>query len=153
MTTPQTLRDPRLLDRLWGRVRKSEGCWEWTASTGDGGYGRISIGDVRHQVTRVVWEVTFGPIPAGMLVCHSCDNPPCVRPDHLFLGTQRENMKDAGRKGRLSLGHPRKLTVDQLRELRAAYDAGASPSRLAPLYDVSVSHAYRLATRKSRKVA
>ena len=53
---------------------------------------------------RLAWELTFGPIPDGLHVLHACDNPPCIRPDHLMLGTQRANMRDAGRKGRLGVG-------------------------------------------------
>jgi hypothetical protein len=58
-------------------------------------------GQHRAVVHRVSWQLHYGPIPEGMLVCHHCDNPPCVRPDHLFLGTQRDNSQDASRKGRL----------------------------------------------------
>lgn len=89
--------------RFWEKVRKGPGCWEWIGSaTAPGMHGRIWVSELKRRViaSRVSWEMHFGPIPPGMEVCHSCDNPPCVRPDHLFLGTHRANMVDASRKGR-----------------------------------------------------
>jgi DNA-binding CsgD family transcriptional regulator len=78
------------------------GCWEWT------GYKLLGYGAMRHggrkvaKVHRIAYELWRGAIPEGMAVCHHCDNPPCFNPGHLFLGTRKDNMMDAGRKGRLS---------------------------------------------------
>lgn len=115
-----------LSERLWAKVRRSDGCWEWTGKRLPRGYGQIRINEPRVMVLthRVSYELAFGPIPEGMNVCHRCDNPPCVRPDHLFLGTTQENATDRKLKGR---GHRRTLregewrrdvmTVEQARQL------------------------------------
>lgn len=76
------------------------GCLLWTAQTFGIGYGRIKILGRSYAAHRVTWELSHGPIPAGMLVCHRCDTPACVRPDHLFLGTAKDNTQDMLEKGR-----------------------------------------------------
>jgi hypothetical protein len=78
-----------------------DGCWEWKGRRYASGYGVVAIAPGYREAThRVSWRAHFGLIPEGMSVCHHCDNPPCVRPDHLFLGTALDNMRDAQRKGR-----------------------------------------------------
>lgn len=99
---------PTTTDRFWAKVKKSDACWEWQGGRLPHGYGRIVIsrkeGAVRAH--RFSWELHFGPIPDGMVICHRCDNPPCVRPDHLFVGTQSDNMRDCVNKGRLRIPEP-----------------------------------------------
>ena len=100
-----------LADRFWARVEKGENCWEWTGATAVG-YGYLGLGRREDGIAgahRISWQLHYGEIPPGMDVCHHCDNRKCVRPDHLFLGTRRQNMQDASRKGRLAtLPHHRK---------------------------------------------
>ncbi len=88
------------MDRLMGKVSIGDSCWEWTGAKESAGYGRIKNAGRTMSAHRVSWELHNGPIPAGMLVCHRCDNPPCVRPSHLFLGTQADNAIDRERKSR-----------------------------------------------------
>lgn len=119
-------RSAPLEDRFWVKVRKSDGCWEWTAASKQGGYGKIAVGRRLMLAHRVSWELANGPIPDGLLVCHTCDNPPCVRPDHLFLGTQTDNMRDAVRKNRGIGGpRPRVLALRRDRAIAMAHEAQA----------------------------
>lgn len=90
-------------DRMWRRVvPTSNGCLEFTGSTDSRGYGQVMDAALRRPVKahRLAWESTRGPIPDGIFVCHHCDNPPCVNPDHLFLGNDQTNVTDMVTKGR-----------------------------------------------------
>lgn len=92
---------PPIEERFWAKVNKTETCWLWTGAKQRLGYGHISIGNDRFtSAHRLAYELANGPIPDGLFACHRCDNPACVRPDHLFLGTQQDNLRDAWRKGR-----------------------------------------------------
>ncbi len=121
-------------ERFWRYVQKGAGCWEWTACKSEGrGYMSSGTGSTLRP-SRVSWTIHNGPIPAGLHVCHKCDNPGCVRPDHLFLGTPKDNMQDMVRKGR----KPTKLTAEQVLRIRAAWPA-RSKSALAKEYGVTKS--------------
>jgi hypothetical protein len=93
-------------DRFWEKVEKGDGCWTWVGTRTGRGYGTFRANDPRRQepAHRLSWEFVNGPIPDGLSVLHHCDNPPCVRPDHLFLGTRGDNNRDAAAKGRTARG-------------------------------------------------
>jgi hypothetical protein len=144
-----SVRPGPLAERFWAKVDKSGTCWLWTAYRNAKGYGVIkSPGDDGPTLLahRVAWELTYGPIPAGVQILHQCDCPPCVRPEHLFRGTNADNVADRVRKGR---NGPRptprgeaspdaKLREFQVREIRARYAAGGVTWRsLAREYGVS----------------
>src|SRR5262245_10555438 len=79
---------------LWSRADMSGDCWIWTGPTTPNGYGRTSFGGRKEYAHRAAWILIYGSIPENMLVCHICDNRLCIRPDHLFLGTNDDNNKD-----------------------------------------------------------
>jgi hypothetical protein len=148
-------------DRFWARVRKDpDGCWRWTAS-GVRDYGRILYDGKRVLAHRLSWELRHGPIPEGMEVCHNCpngDDPSCVNPDHLFLGTHAENMRDMVAKGRRrkvqgirgEKSPVAKLTDAKASEALALYRTGGwSHSTLARRYGVSDGAIQQLVQRKT----
>ena len=90
--------------RFWAKVQKTDGCWLWNGAHSPEGYGKLTIDRKQIRAHRYAYELTYGPIARGLLVCHRCDSPRCVRPDHLFLGTIEDNNKDMSRKGRYAQG-------------------------------------------------
>lgn len=167
---------------FWKRVVKTEGCWEWIgASSSPGGYGCVCVHirtqhpqklDAREQHTigahRFSWQLAYGLIPEGLLVLHKCDNRKCVRPDHLFLGTHKDNMADMTAKNRQATGdnqglrlHPEsrcrgernasaKLTDEQVREIKTAWkpETRGLAQALARRFGVHVSIVRRIGTGK-----
>lgn len=142
------------MDRFWSKVNKTPGCWEWTAGTNDSGYGQISIivqGKKRViKAHRWAWEQENGPIPAGLELLHSCDNPLCVKPAHLTPGTRAQNQADKCAKGRQARGamlpHTRLLPPDVL-AVKGEYARGRTPLELAAQYGVHRATIYRAIQR------
>jgi hypothetical protein len=88
---------------------KGDACWVWSGTLTVSGYGVVSAERFRKLAHRLSWELHRGPIPAGVFVCHRCDNPPCCNPDHLFLGSNADNIRDAAKKKRLVIPCPKGL--------------------------------------------
>jgi hypothetical protein len=125
--------------RFRDKVKKTATCWIWTGAKGTEGYGLFKIDGKNKRAHRVAWELENGPILATLCVCHTCDNPSCVNPKHLFLGTRNDNTQDCIRKGRQK--HPvgednsaHALTEWQVYQIR---EAPGSLSRIATLFKVS----------------
>jgi hypothetical protein len=135
-------------DRFWSYVAKSGDCWEWVGTRRPEGYGLFWNGERQVRAHRFAWELVNGPIPAGLSLCHSCDNPPCVRPDHLFVGTQRQNLEDMTRKGRRRSRPPvreqngsanamAKLTEEQVAHIKGMAAAGHYHDDIAARFGVT----------------
>ena len=169
----------QLTERFWDKVEKPRvpgSCWLWQGGKGEKGYGRFTVGGRMEVASRVSYAIHKGPIPSGMIVCHSCDTPACVNPDHLWVGRQEDNMADMDRKGRrvpswtytprptgsnvrgvFSTGpkppgyvHNRsKLTPEQAVEIRSRLRNGERPADIAPLFGVSRQNIYNVAKART----
>lgn len=132
--------------------RQPSGCWEWTARLDKHGYGRFALsGGERRLAHRASWELAHGPVPPGLCVLHRCDNRRCVNPDHLFLGTPKDNTQDMLSKGRC---RPRrgdmvwsaKITAADVVRIRTS----AGPAKaLAQEYGLSLSSVYSIRKRET----
>jgi hypothetical protein len=131
--------------RFWIKARIGDGCWEWQGSRSTQGYGRFGVRGRNRQAHRVAYELWHGVSPGELFVCHHCDNTRCIRPSHLFIGTQKDNVRDMIEKGRFPDTHgernPRaKLAMDDVALARRLYAAGGSSySVLANRFGVSVT--------------
>lgn len=104
MSTPPSVPSDDDAERFWTKVDKAgaDDCWPWTASKNGDGRGQFSFGGRRHMAPRIAWSLEHGePFPEHLMACHSCDNPSCVNPRHIWPGTMRDNAIDAVRKGRV----------------------------------------------------
>lgn len=147
-----------LEQRFMSKVVKAEtGCWLWTGGANYDGYGHMRVGDKMYQTHRLSYELFKGHIPVGMFVCHACDCPPCVNPNHLFLGTGSDNMQDKIKKGRHYVGvrsaEERAETMKQVwenypeekrKEIAAKISAAKSGVPLSPEHLLSIRRARAL---------
>lgn len=156
-------------ERFWAKVSIPPdvitGCWNWTGGLNKYGYGKFGYGGSGHSrgAHRWVFEHLKGPIPRGMFICHHCDNPACVNPAHLFLGTPKDNTRDMMAKGRMrgpavdpTIRRPRgveqahaKLNAASVLEIRALADRGVPRTQLAQQFGVCLTLIRNVVTRKN----
>jgi len=150
--------DSERIKAFWSKVDKSGDCWEWTGAKYPKGYGRFKNGKRLVQAHKFAYEQEVGPT-GNLQVCHHCDNPGCVNPAHLFLGTQKENMRDCVNKGRCIRANGEnhgncKLTDAEVAEIRAKYKIwNYSQRELGTEYGVSRRHICDLIRGKRRAQA
>ncbi len=137
--------------RFWEKVRVTSGCWEWTGRRTSSGYGQIALTDAGRRTMRaprVAWLLSNGAIPPGLLVLHRCDNPPCVNPDHLFLGTDMDNARDKIAKGRDASGARNgraRLIATDVKDIRHRLAEGERKNSIGRVYGVDRSTIRRIA--------
>ncbi len=141
--------------RFWAKVNKTDGCWLWTAGLDNNGYGCFWHNGTMHKAPRISWLLTTGAEPGGAFVCHHCDTPACVRPDHLFLGTQRDNLRDMSSKGRRRAGvgerhRSAKLTESDVLKIRQMFTGHwATAADMASHHGITVRSVYDIVNRKT----
>lgn len=157
MTTHQEyIVDAAIETKFWDRVVKTNACWGWIGAVGSFGYGQLYLGHGKlRRAHRVSWEIHYGPIPRGKHVCHHCDNPPCPRPDHLFIGTHADNMADKAMKGRNvntpQLGEDHwKATITEadVIAMRLLKTGGMPTSEIANHFKMSYRNTWLIVTRR-----
>jgi hypothetical protein len=150
------LRNATPMERYQAKIDKSggpEACWPWTGWTNPRGYGQFSVEHRKTVVThRWGYQQLIGPIPPGLLVLHTCDNPPCQNPAHWKLGTSQDNVDDRQARGRQVRGHQTGrsiLTEDDVREIRRMMTEGWTQAQLARRFGVSNNSIHCIVTGKS----
>lgn len=166
-------------ERFMRKVQKTDdpnGCWLWTAGQFLGGYGAFFINGGMRRAHRISYEWFVGPVPAGHFVCHHCDTPRCVRPEHLYAGTREDNTEDMLRRGRVASGkrngtrtrpethglhhHPEKaargkaakksdLTTEDVQSIRQRHARGETQTDLARVYGVTQAAIWRIIRRQT----
>jgi hypothetical protein len=128
-------------------IDTSTGCWNWLGSIAITGYPAIWPNGKQVLMHRMMYQIVNGIIDSEICVCHRCDNPKCVNPEHLFAGTRFDNAVDAAKKNRLK----HKLTLPEVSEIRRLYLEGFTQTELATMFSVSQSHVSRMCARSRRQ--
>lgn len=142
--------------RFWNRIDKTDNCWKWNGCKNHCGYGTIRVMTKTVLAPRLSWVIHFGEIPIGLHVLHKCDNPECTRPDHLWLGTMKDNCIDRSKKGRsgdrIGEKHGRaKLNDSKVREIRLRNKNNESITSLAKEFGVSDAAVWFVVNRMTWK--
>jgi hypothetical protein len=135
----------------------NSGCWIWMGHIPDGGYGQFRIDPKASRAIpahRASWEIHRGPIPTGLIVCHHCDNRACVNPDHLFIGTYTDNMRDASRKGRMNWkpGERRNLPIGSAHHSAKINEIDVAAIRASKERGIALAKRYGLAPTTISKI-
>lgn len=141
--------ETKLILRLLNRTEMGppDQCWEWQGSVSEAGHGRIWVQGRVERAHRVSYRLFVGPIPPGDMVRHTCDNPPCINPNHLCLGSGAENVGDMMRRGRHRSGWA-KLTADQVVDIRERLAMGMPKKDVSERYKITVDHVRRIEYRE-----
>lgn len=147
----------RFVERFHSNVDRSGGpdaCWEWKLGTNDKGYGHLNAGGRMLKTHRVAYLLEYGEVDDDLKVCHTCDNPPCCRPDHLFQGTQADNVQDAIQKERRFSPcgedvHSARFTEADIYDIRRRGDAGESNAAIGRDYGTIRQTIGRIVRRES----
>lgn len=140
-------------DRFWKYVEKTDYCWLWTGGLFRDGYGMFTVDRVTFRSHRFSWELHNGKIKKGLQVLHKCDNPPCVNPAHLFLGTNQDNVDDRHQKGRTRAGDNHRSTkfsseiISQIKNLKGI----KKQCDIAKDFGISRPHINNIFSGKRRK--
>ena len=132
----------KLLENV--RIDEQTGCWIWTLSLTQPGYGQLGVNGKIKRTHRLSYELFKGPIPQGMFVCHHCDNRACLNPQHLFVGTSKENTRDMILKNRQKKPGGRKFTREDINHFRSEAANGVSRIELCETYHVSYKQLSRI---------
>lgn len=146
-----------LIKKIWDNTLVTNDCWIWQGSKNPAGYGNMWTGERYDRPHRIVWCYANNSwIANGQQVCHHCDNPSCVNPDHLFIGTSKDNHQDMIAKGRqnrpdhVGINHPRTFfTEDDIHNIRLALSKGTRPVELARKYGLSISTVQSIKTQNN----
>ena len=137
-------------DNFWQRVKKEDSCWIWIGVRTCKGYGTFSVKGKHYRAHRLSYTMHIGEIPSRVLVCHKCDNPSCVNPDHLFLGTPLTNMQDKMTKGRWQ-GPRRALSSEKELEIAERWKPYQNTSQLAEEFGVTNRMISKIGNRYGKK--
>lgn len=140
---------------VWAEPDLNSGCLLWGGTVTRDGYGQVTISNKRVYIHRVVWEESNGAIPKGFCVCHKCDTPSCINPDHLFAGSVADNMADKTLKGRARGGSlsgeknkMSKLTSDDVKQIVALVKSGVKGTHIADRFGVNKNTVYDIKNGK-----
>lgn len=155
MNLPVPILSQLQINEFWNHVSIiPDECWEWIGAKNKDGYGNIIINGVNYRAHRVAYAISNDyHINDDLMVLHDCDNPPCCNPEHLFQGTQKDNMQDAAQKGKHKGGARYiKYSYEMIEEIREKFDTGLfSQAQLCKMYDMPSQHMSRIVNYQARK--
>lgn len=146
LAKPEQLFDTQTIRRFAANIRVVDsGCHIWTGNIGTGDYGFFGIDGKNYKAHRIAWMMTYGRIPEGKSVCHTCDKPPCVNPAHLYLGTAKENAID---RTKHKLRQIEQLEKDEILQIRASFNKGVPHLEIAEKFKLAPAQVHEIAMRE-----